>query len=133
LLLLTGQRRQEIGDLAWSKMPEGKRQIGFPEHRTKNKRPHIVLLSGPWRSCPSGARLVTSCSASKPADSAAGPSQRRISMLGLPRPAKANPCWTLHDLRRSFVTNVSALGCAQPHALEAIDPGRCRALAHERR
>jgi hypothetical protein len=45
LLLLTGQRRQKIGDLAWSEMPEGKRQIGLPEHRTKNKRPRIVLLS----------------------------------------------------------------------------------------
>jgi len=56
----------------------------------------------------------------KPADSAAGPSQRRISMLGLPRPAKANPCWTLHDLRRSFVMHVSELGFAQPHALGAI-------------
>jgi len=73
-----------------------------------------------WRSCPSGARLVTLCSASEPADSAAGPSQRRISMLGLPRPAKANPCWTLHDLRRSFVMHVSELGFAQPHALGAI-------------
>jgi hypothetical protein len=30
------------------------------------------------------------------------------------------PHWTLHDLRRSFVTHVSELGFAQPHVLEAI-------------
>jgi hypothetical protein len=30
------------------------------------------------------------------------------------------PHWTLHDLRRSFVTHVSELGFGQPHVLEAI-------------
>src|SRR5262249_25112337 len=28
--------------------------------------------------------------------------------------------WTLHDLRRSFVTNVNELGVAEPHIVEAI-------------
>ena len=30
------------------------------------------------------------------------------------------PPWTLHDLRRSFVTHVSELKLAQPHIIEAI-------------
>ena len=45
LLILTGQRRAEIGDLAWPEIDFDKRQIELPEHRTKNRRPHIVPLS----------------------------------------------------------------------------------------
>jgi hypothetical protein len=30
------------------------------------------------------------------------------------------PDWTLHDLRRSFVTHISEHGFAQPHVVEAI-------------
>ena len=45
LLMLTGQRRAEIGDLAWSEIDLDKRQIELPERRTKNGRPHIVPLS----------------------------------------------------------------------------------------
>src|SRR5262249_10589015 len=45
LLILTGQRRSEIGDLAWSEIDLEKRQAELPERRTKNGRPHIVPLS----------------------------------------------------------------------------------------
>ena len=41
LLILTGQRRAEIGDLAWSEVDMEKRQIDLPERRTKNGRPHM--------------------------------------------------------------------------------------------
>src|SRR5262249_18474553 len=30
------------------------------------------------------------------------------------------PDWTLHDIRRTFVTTISELGFAQPHFVEAI-------------
>jgi hypothetical protein len=33
---------------------------------------------------------------------------------------KPMPGWTLHDLRRSFVTHISEHGFAQPHVVEAI-------------
>jgi integrase len=49
LLILLGQRRSEIGDLAWPEVDLAKRQIELPEHRTKNHRPHIVPLSAPAR------------------------------------------------------------------------------------
>ena len=45
LLLLTGQRRSEIGDLRWSEVDLARRQIQLPERRTKNKRAHIIPLS----------------------------------------------------------------------------------------
>ena len=45
LLILTLQRRTEIGDLADSEIDVSEHQILLPEHRTKNGRPHIVPLS----------------------------------------------------------------------------------------
>ena len=45
LLILTGQRRAEIGDLAWPEIDLEKRQIELPETRTKNGSSHIVPLS----------------------------------------------------------------------------------------
>ena len=45
LLILTGQRRAEIGDLAWSEVNLEKQQIELPEARTKNGRSHVVPLS----------------------------------------------------------------------------------------
>ena len=45
LLILTGQRKTEIGDLTWNEINETDRQIELPGSRTKNKRPHVVPLS----------------------------------------------------------------------------------------
>jgi integrase len=45
LLTLTGQRRNEIADLAWSEIDQDKRPIDLLESGTKNGRPHIVPLS----------------------------------------------------------------------------------------
>src|SRR5262245_37551267 len=47
LLILTGQRLREIGDLEWLEIELEKRLIELPEHRTKNGRPHLVPLSAP--------------------------------------------------------------------------------------
>jgi integrase len=45
LLILTGQRKSEIGDLSWGEAELQKRQIDLPSERTKNRLPHIVPLS----------------------------------------------------------------------------------------
>jgi integrase len=45
LLLLTGQRREEIAALRWLEIDFDKCQIDLPEHRTKNGCPHIIPLS----------------------------------------------------------------------------------------
>lgn len=45
LLMLTGQRRQEIAALSWSEIDLDKKLIRLPSGRTKNKRPHLVPLS----------------------------------------------------------------------------------------
>ena len=47
LLILTGQRRDEIGRLSWSEIVGD--QVVLPPSRVKNKRPHAVPLSEPAR------------------------------------------------------------------------------------
>jgi integrase len=45
LIILTGQRRAEIGDLAWSEIDLDKRMVELPPRRVKNNRPHLIPLS----------------------------------------------------------------------------------------
>jgi integrase len=45
LLILTGQRRDEIGGLRWSELDADMTRIKLPEERTKNGQPHLVPLS----------------------------------------------------------------------------------------
>src|SRR5262245_7905630 len=46
LLVLTGQRRDEIGGLRWSEVDFDRGLIVLPPARTKNKRLHELPLSG---------------------------------------------------------------------------------------
>ena len=49
LLILTGQRREEIGGLRWSEVDFDRGLIVFPPERTKNKRLHELPLSSQAR------------------------------------------------------------------------------------
>jgi integrase len=49
LLMLTGQRREEIGAIRWSEIDLGGGLITLPAARTKNKLEHLVPISGPVR------------------------------------------------------------------------------------
>jgi integrase len=124
--LLTGQRRSEIGDLRWPEVDLAKRQVELPGSRTKNGRPHLVplpdaaiaILEGIHRR--EGRDFVFGTGAG-------GFSGWSKSKVDLDRRIAAasddgDPMqpWTLHDLRRTFVTQVSEHGIAPPHVVEAI-------------
>ena len=47
LLLLTGQRREEVAAMRWSEIAPDRALWSIPAERTKNKRPHEVPLSNP--------------------------------------------------------------------------------------
>jgi integrase len=127
LLVLTGQRRDEIGHLRWSEIERG--LIVLPPARTKNLRQHEVPLSrqakaiierqpkrkgrdfifgigelgfSGWSDCK--ARL----------DQALLTARRKTN-----RKAKDMPDWRLHDLRRTCATGMAELG-VQPHIIEAV-------------
>jgi integrase len=115
LLLLTGQRRTEIGDLSWAEVDLARAIITLPANRTKNGREHILPLSSqalrilarlPRRNSSGfifGERGFQHWSRAKAALDA------RVDI----------PAWTLHDLRRSAATHLGELG-VQPHHIEAI-------------
>jgi integrase len=129
LLILTGQRRAEIGDLAWSEVAREKRQIDLPERRTKNSRAHVVPLSNaalvilenvPQRDNRDlvfgiGSGGFSGWSKAKSEMDARIAAARNAAGI-----KQAMSPWTLHDLRRSFVTHVSEHGFAPPHVVEAI-------------
>jgi integrase len=132
LLILTGQRRAEIGALTWPEVDLDRRQIDLPAHRTKNARPHIVPL------CDEALAILKSIPRVEDRDQVLGWGAGGFSAWSKGKTeldlriaksrvhaahkskAKPMPEWTLHDLRRSFVTHVSERGFAQPHVVEAI-------------
>jgi integrase len=124
LLCLTGQRREEIGGLRWSEIDLESGVIRLPAERVKNNSEHTVPLSTPARA------ILEGQSQRDGRDYVFGRGQggfsgwsrckarldaRIAEMTGKPLPG-----WTLHDLRRSFVTHIAEAGIAPPHVLEAI-------------
>ena len=128
LLILTGQRKSEMGDLVASEVIIDKRQIELPESRTKNGRAHIVSLSDEAMSILSaipqqenrdqlfgqGSRGYQGWSKAKAA------LDERIANARVAAGLKPMPPWTVHDIRRSVVTHLHERGFAQPHVVEAL-------------
>lgn len=117
LLLLTGQRREEIASMAWSELDLGECLWVLPGERTKNGRAHLVPLS------PAAESIITPLPRHAGRDLVFGrgcgsfsgwsQSKRRLDdRLKL-------PAWRLHDIRRTVITGMAELGI-QPHVVEAI-------------
>jgi integrase len=110
LLMLTGQRREEIGGLRWDEVHND--MIVLPGERTKNKRTHVVPLSGPAQTIIAAqprtgefvfGRAFVSWSRGK---------------RQLDEHAQIAP-WVVHDLRRSAATGMAEIEIA-PHIIEAV-------------
>jgi integrase len=134
LLLLTGQRREEVAGMAWGELNLERALWTLPGARTKNGKPHEVPLAdaalavleavqrrpgrdllfgegeGPfsgWSRCK--ARLDDRVAAAR----AKADGRDKPAKEGTPAP------WVLHDLRRTAVTGMAGLGI-QPHVIEAV-------------
>jgi integrase len=127
LLILTGQRKTEIGDLTWTEINQPQRQIELPSSRTKNKRFHIVPLADATmalipppregREHVFGRAVNTGFSGwSKAKRELDGRIAAARKTAGVKKPMLP---WTIHDLRRTFVTHVLERGLALPHVVEA--------------
>jgi integrase len=115
LCILTGQRRGEIGSLRWDYI-EGD-IITLPASLTKNNRVHSFPVG------PTGRKLLTSLPR---LNEHVFPASRGDGMFNGWNKCKQDldkTCgvtgWTLHDLRRTFATNLAALGIA-PHVVERL-------------
>jgi len=141
LLILTGQRRQEIGALRWDEIDFDKAVITLPPIRTKNNRQHELPLS------PQASAVLKSRNAKGLAQSGAIPISRkpqgamvfgngkagfsgwtewkarldaRIALQRKEAGAKAMPPWRLHDLRRTVATLMAEKLGILPHIIEAV-------------
>lgn len=136
LLILTGQRREEVAAMCWPEVDPDRALWSIPGGRTKNGRPHEVPLSD------SAVRLLREVPRRDGRDllfgQSSGPfrgwgrakTRLEARMLAARRHAAAHagvepaavtvpPHWTLHDIRRSVVTHMNELG-VQPHVVEAV-------------
>jgi integrase len=130
LLILTGQRRDEIGALRWPEIFEadgGNGRIELSGDRTKNRRPHMVILADRAKQVLPAKRNGTDFLFGRLGTGFSGWSKAKAELdialvamrakLGNSEPITA---WRLHDLRRTFVTLLGELGFAAPHVVEAI-------------
>jgi integrase len=120
LLLLTGQRRTEVGGVTWGELDLDGGTWTIPAQRTKNGRQHTLPLSAlaasvieaipqrVGRDCLFGERGTSGFCSWATAKAALD-----VRLGG--QVAK----WTLHDIRRSVATRMCDLG-VMPHVVEQI-------------
>jgi len=115
LLALTGQRRDEVGQMRWSEVDLEKRLWTLPPERVKNRKPHEVPLSeaalATLKGLPriDGSSFVFTFSGASPAT---GFSKAKLKFDAL-LPADM-PAWRLHDLRRTCASGMARLGINLP-------------------
>jgi integrase len=116
LLLLTGQRREEVGAMRWSELDLDRGSWQLPGTRTKNGLPHEVPLH---RQAVEILRAVNrddrECVFGYPTR---GFVQWDASKRRLDQQCPVTG-WTVHDLRRTCVTGMAEIGIA-PHIVEAV-------------
>ncbi|ESY72551.1 DNA integrase [Mesorhizobium sp. LNHC252B00] len=126
LLVLTGQRRSEVGDMTWNEIDLDKRQWTIPGPRTKNGKPHMVPLSDAALSIieklpriEGKAGYVFTTSGKTPVS---GYSRMKLRLdrllLEAAQESRDEPVsiadWRLHDLRRTVAAGLQRLGISLP-------------------
>ena len=109
MLILTGQREREVGDMRWSEVDFEKKQWTIPANRMKGGRVHevplarhaLALLSELPRFT-SGECVFTTTGGAKPVNNYSRAKARINALSGVSG-------WVIHDLRRTMRTHLSAL------------------------
>jgi integrase len=120
LLIVTGQRRSEVGGLCWSEIDIEHGTWTIPSMRSKNKREHSLPLGSlaldVIRSVPQvvGRDLLFGARTDRGFTSWAEHKRTLDARLG----DQVEP-WTLHDLRRTCATRLCDIGI-EPHHVEAL-------------
>lgn len=124
LLLLTGQRRDELSQATWSEFDLDNATWTLPGARTKNGKTHVVQLapaaieilsalprtSSPYLFTTNGTRPVSGW----------GRARERLAVaIAELNDGTGIELFTLHDLRRSAATGMAALGVAH-HVVDKI-------------
>lgn len=130
VLILTGQRRDEVAGLRWSEIDLKAQLWTLPEGRAKNHREHLIPLSEPvlailgdrkaeQKSMRMQTDFVFTSGIAKPGNQPGPFSGWSRSKARLDGRAQIG-AWTLHDLRRTLVTRMAEDLRIAPHIIEAI-------------
>lgn len=127
LLILTGQRREEVGGMLWSEIDTAGAVWRIGAERTKNGLAHDVPLSVPALAVlraierREGRHLVFGAGdgAFQGWSNAKTALDKRVSRSLANSGAGALKPWRLHDIRRTVATRVADLGVL-PHVIEAV-------------
>jgi integrase len=132
LLLLTGQRREEVTGMRWQEVDLERAEWVIAKERCKNGSAHAVDLAPLaveiLSSVPRSNALVFTTTGATPLSNHSKYRQRLLATMqalateeaferGEP-PASIAP-WTVHDLRRTAATGMASLG-TPPHVVEAV-------------
>lgn len=120
LLILTGQRRDEVGRLAWAEIDYAAREWLIPATRNKSGRPHSVhltqaaleVLNGIEETGPMVFPTQTDLQGT---GSFSGYSRAKSAL----DKSSGVSGWRLHDLRRTAATGMARLGF-EPHVVERV-------------
>jgi integrase len=115
LLILSGQRANEIARLRWSEIKDGK--IVLPKQRVKNGREHIIPISAQIQ------EILDARAKRDDRDFVFGEGRNGFSgwshcKIRLDEAVKL-PEWIIHDIRRSVATGMASIGIL-PHIVEAV-------------
>jgi integrase len=123
LLMLTGCRRREIGELKWNEIDFERGTVTIAGARTKNYRALTLTLP------PATIDLLRSVSRRDGCGNVFGSGVNGFNAWSFSTNALNNRIittegkpllhWTLHDLRRSVATHMAEIG-VQPHVVEAV-------------
>lgn len=119
LLILTGQRRNEVAGLARTELQLASSVWTLPAARSKNHRPHEIPLA------PMALKILAPAIEREGRELLFGDGKGAFSGFSKAKAAldkrlsTAAGEWTIHDLRRTCATRMADLG-VQPHVVEAV-------------
>jgi integrase len=119
LLVLTGQRRSEVGALEWRELDLDRAIWTIPASRSKNRRQHVVPLSPEAveiiKALPrfSGSRFVFSPGETAPSGYSRAKTRLDERIKEVNGGESLAP-WILHDIRRSVASGLAGLGVNLP-------------------
>jgi integrase len=130
LLILTGQRREEVGGIRDTEIDITKRLWCLPKERCKNKQAHEVPLSEMALSLLQNHRRIAGRdmffgeTQNGPFQSWSWNRRELDKRIADARKAVGNntpfPPWVLHDIRRTVATGLAEQLAVQPHVIEAV-------------
>ena len=116
LLVLTGQRREEVARLKWEELDLVRRIWTLPKLRTKNSKEHVIHLSEASMDVlmrvDKHSPFVFSVLGTRPFNRFSKGKRQLDQLSGVTD-------WRLHDLRRTCVSGMARLGVA-PHVADKI-------------